>query len=121
MKPAASRLPRLVIWLVPSLAILSNGRCARVSILTARRLNMLFRNRVESMKRGNYWTVRGSRPSKRASKVGIVILRVTTPFARNKDARKLYQENERLFGDESTSMRPHASADATAFISVIGR
>lgn len=124
LKPAASRLPRLVIWLVPSLAILQQtSRCFRDPRHPyGERLNMLFRNRVEVYEKGELLDGARFTPVETSEQVSIVILSYDSLRTRNKDARKLYQENERLapFGDEyDLDAAAHPSADATAFISVI--
>lgn len=124
----APRRPKLVVWLVPSLTILDQT----VKALSSpehpyrKRLNQLFRHRVAVYEKHDLLMGAGFAYDTAQEQLSIVVMSFDSLRARNKEDRKIYQENGNLAsflqpdqGDPSDWLLPEH--DASALINVIRR
>jgi type III restriction enzyme len=124
----AIRRPRMVVWLVPSLTILDQT----VKALSSpehpyrKRLDQLFRHRVAVYERRDLLMGAGFSYDTAQEQLSIVVMSFDSLRARNKEDRKIYQENGNLAsfllpdqGDPSDWLLPEH--DTSALINVIRR
>ena len=122
------RRPKLVVWLVPSLTILDQT----VKALSApehpyrKRLDQLFRHRVAVYEKRDLLMGAGFSYDTAQQQLSIVVMSFDSLRARNKEDRKIYQEN----GNLASFLQPDQSDpgdwllpeyDASALINVIRR
>ena len=120
--------PKLVVWLVPSLTILEQTVKALGSPAHPyrRRLDQLFRHRVAVYEKRDLLTGAGFSHDTAREQLSIVVMSFDSLRAKNKEDRKIYQEN----GNLASFLRPDAGDpadwllpehDASALINVIRR
>jgi type III restriction enzyme len=122
------RRPKLVVWLVPSLTILDQT----VNALNSpehpyrKRLDQLFRHRVAVYEKRDLLMGAGFSYDTAQEQLSIVVMSFDSLRARNKEDRKIYQENGNLAsflqsdqGDPGDWLLPEH--DASALINVIRR
>lgn len=123
------RRPKMVVWLVPSLTILEQT----VKALSSpehpyrKRLDQLFRRRVAVYEKRDLLMGAGFSYDTAQEQLSIVVMSFDSLRARNKEDRKIYQENGNLAsflqadqgGDSSDWLLPEH--DASALINVIRR
>lgn len=122
----APQRPKLVMWLVPSLAILEQTAKALgdPGHPYRRRLDQLFRHRVAVYEKRDLLTGAGFSHDTAREQLSIVVMSFDSLRARNKEDRKIYQENGNLAsflqadrGDTADWLLPEH--DASALINVI--
>jgi type III restriction enzyme len=124
----APRRPKMVVWLVPSLTILDQT----VKALSSpehpyrKRLDQLFRHRVAVYEKRELLMGAGFAYDTAQEQLSIVVMSFDSLRARNKEDRKIFQENGNLAsflqpeqGDPSDWLLPEH--DASALINVIRR
>lgn len=120
--------PKLVVWLVPSLTILDQTVLALSSPEHPyrKRLDQLFRHRVAVYEKRDLLMGAGFSWDTAQEQLSIVVMSFDSLRARNKEDRKIYQENGNLAsflqpdqGDPSDWLLPEH--DASALINVIRR
>lgn len=124
----APRRPKMVVWLVPSLTILDQT----VKALSSpehpyrKRLDQLFRHRVAVYEKRDLLMGAGFSYDTAQEQLSIVVMSFDSLRARNKEDRKIYQENGNLAsflqpdaGDSGDWLLPEH--DASALINVIRR
>lgn len=124
----APRRPKMVVWLVPSLTILDQT----VKALNSpehpyrKRLDQLFRHRVAVYEKRDMLMGAGFSYDTAQEQLSIVVMSFDSLRARNKEDRKIYQENGNLAsflqadqGDPGDWLLPEH--DASALINVIRR
>ena len=124
----APRRPKMVVWLVPSLTILDQT----VKALSSpehpyrKRLDQLFQHRVAVFEKRDLLMGAGFSYDTAQEQMSIVVMSFDSLRARNKEDRKIYQENGNLAsflqpdqGDSSDWLLPEH--DASALINVIRR
>jgi type III restriction enzyme len=124
----APRRPKMVVWLVPSLTILDQTVKALSSPAHPyrQRLDQLFRHRVVVYEKRDLLMGAGFSYDTAQEQLSIVVMSFDSLRARNKEDRKIYQENGNLAsflqpdpGDPSDWLLPEY--DASALINVIRR
>lgn len=124
----APRRPKLVVWLVPSLTILEQTVRALGSPEHPyrKRLDQLFRRRVAVYEKRDLLMGAGFSWDTAQEQLSIVVMSFDSLRARNKEDRKIYQENGNLAsflqpdqGDAGDWLLPEH--DASALINVIRR
>lgn len=124
----APRRPKMVVWLVPSLTILDQTVKALASPEHPyrKRLDQLFRHRVAVYGKRDLLMGAGFSFDTAQEQLSIVVMSFDSLRARNKEDRKIYQENGNLAsflqpdqGDQSDWLLPEH--DASALINVIRR
>jgi len=121
VNPESSGQPRVVIWLVPSLTILeqTERNFADPHHPYRQRLNTHFKGRVELYGKKSLLQGAGFSPDTIQGQLSLILLSFDSLRARNKEDRKIFQENGYLasfdIGDEGLL----ESADPTALINVI--
>lgn len=124
----APRRPKLVVWLVPSLTILDQTVQALASPdhPYRKRLDQLFRHRVAVYEKRDLLMGAGFSYDTAQEQLSIVVMSFDSLRARNKEDRKIFQENGNLasflqpdHGDPSDWLLPEH--DASALINVIRR
>lgn len=124
----APRRPKMVVWLVPSLTILDQTVKALSSPEHAyrKRLDQLFRHRVVVYEKRDLLMGAGFSYDTAQEQLSIVVMSFDSLRVRNKEDRKIYQENGNLAsflqpdqGDPSDWLLPEH--DASALINVIRR
>lgn len=124
----APRRPRMVVWLVPSLTILEQTVKAldNPGHPYRQRLDQLFRHRVAVYEKRDLLMGAGFSYDTAQEQLSIVVMSFDSLRARNKEDRKIYQENGNLAsflqpdqGDASDWLLPEH--DASALINVIRR
>lgn len=122
------RRPKLVVWLVPSLTILDQTVKALGSPEHPyrKRLDQLFRHRVAVYEKRELLMGAGFSYDTAQEQLSIVVMSFDSLRAKNKEDRKIYQENGNLasflqpdHGDPSDWLLPEH--DASALINVIRR
>ena len=124
----APRRPKMVVWLVPSLTILDQT----VNALSSpehpyrKRLDQLFRHRVAVYEKRDLLMGAGFSYDVAQEQLSIVVMSFDSLRAKNKEDRKIYQENGNLAsflqpdqGDPGDWLLPEY--DASALINVIRR
>jgi type III restriction enzyme len=120
--------PQLVVWLVPSLTILDQTVLALGSPEHPyrKRLDQLFRHRVAVYQKRDLLMGAGFSRATAQEQLSIVVMSFDSLRARNKEDRKIYQENGYLAsfllpdpGDPGDGLLPEH--DASALINVIRR
>jgi type III restriction enzyme len=124
----APRRPKMVVWLVPSLTILDQT----VNALNSpehpyrKRLDQLFRHRVAVYEKRDLLMGAGFSYDTAQEQLSIVVMSFDSLRARNKEDRKIYQENGNLasflqpdLGDPGDWLLPEH--DASSLINVIRR
>lgn len=124
----APRRPKMVVWLVPSLTILDQTVQALASPEHPyrKRLDQLFRHRVAVYEKRDLLMGAGFSYDTAQEQLSIVVMSFDSLRARNKEDRKIFQENGNLAsflqpdqGDPSDWLLPEH--DASALINVIRR
>ena len=124
----APRRPKMVVWLVPSLTILDQTVKALGSPEHPyrKRLDQLFRHRVSVYQKRDLLMGAGFSQDTAQEQLSIVVMSFDSLRARNKEDRKIFQENGNLasflqpdHGDPSDWLLPEH--DASALINVIRR
>ena len=124
----APRRPKMVVWLVPSLTILDQTVKALVSPEHPyrKRLDQLFRHRVAVYEKRDLLMGAGFSYDTAQEQLSIVVMSFDSLRARNKEDRKIFQENGNLasflqpdLGDSGDWLLPEH--DASALINVIRR
>lgn len=124
----APRRPKMVVWLVPSLTILDQTvkALANPEHPYRKRLNQLFRHRVAVYEKRDLLMGAGFSHDTALEQLSIVVMSFDSLRARNKEDRKIFQENGNLasfllpdHGDTSHWLLPEH--DASALINVIRR
>ena len=122
------RRPKLVVWLVPSLTILDQTVAALSSPAHPyrKRLDQLFRHRVAVYEKRDLLMGAGFSYDTAQEQLSIVVMSFDSLRARNKEDRKIFQEN----GNLASFLQPDQGApsdwllpehDASALINVIRR
>jgi type III restriction enzyme len=121
VNPETSGRPRVVVWLVPSLTILDQtGRnFSDHSHPYRQRLNTHFRGRVELYDEKSLLQGAGFSPDAIRGQLSLILLSFDSLRARNKEDRKIFQENGYLSGFEVPDSDLLDNADPTALINVI--
>lgn len=124
----APRRPKMVVWLVPSLTILDQTVQALASPEHPyrKRLDQLFRHRVAVYEKRDLLMGAGFSYDTAQEQLSIVVMSFDSLRARNKEDRKIFQEN----GNLASFLKPDQGApsdwllpehDASALINVIRR
>jgi type III restriction enzyme len=119
--PEASGHPRVVIWLVPSLTILeqTERNFSDPTHPYRQRLNTHFKGRVELFDKKALLQGAGFSPDAIQGQLSLIFLSFDSLRAKNKDGRKIYQENGSLATFDVPDADLLESADPTALINVI--
>ena len=119
--PEPSGRPRVVIWLVPSLTILdqTERNFSDPTHPYRQRLNTHFKGRVELYGKKSLLQGAGFSPDAIQGQLSLIFLSFDSLRARNKDDRKIFQENGSLATFEVPDADLLESADPTALINVI--
>lgn len=115
-------MPRFVVWLVPSLSILQQTLRAFNDPLHPYRqkLNSHFKGRVEIFDKQRLLNGAGLSPDGVREALHVVVLSYDSLRARNKEDRKIFQENGQLAAFEGAyELEPLENIDPTALINVI--
>jgi len=124
----APRRPKMVVWLVPSLTILDQTvkALANPEHPYRKRLDQLFRHRVAVYEKRDLLMGAGFSHDTAQEQLSVVVMSFDSLRARNKEDRKIFQENGNLasfllpeHGDASNWLLPEH--DASALINVIRR
>lgn len=124
----APRRPKMVVWLVPSLTILDQTvrALSNPEHPYRKRLDQLFRHRVSVYEKRDLLMGAGFSYDTAQEQLSIVVMSFDSLRARNKEDRKIYQENGNLasflqpdYGDPGDWLLPEH--DASALINVIRR
>jgi type III restriction enzyme len=119
--PESSGQPRVVIWLVPSLTILeqTERNFADPQHPYRQRLNTHFKGRVELYSKKSLLQGAGFSPDAIRGQLSLILLSFDSLRARNKDDRKIFQENGSLASFDVRDADLLESADPTALINVM--
>ena len=119
--PELSGRPRVVIWLVPSLTILdqTERNFSDPTHPYRQRLNTHFKGRVELYGKKSLLQGAGFSPDAIQGQLSLIFLSFDSLRARNKDDRKIFQENGSLASFEVPDTDLLETADPTALINVI--
>ncbi|MCP9495472.1 MAG: DEAD/DEAH box helicase family protein [Pyrinomonadaceae bacterium MAG19_C2-C3] len=118
--------PKVVVWLVPSITILEQTikNFSDVQHPYRQKLNAHFNGRVTVFTKADVLQGAGFTPDDVQAQLNIIVLSFDSLRARNKEDRKIYQENGNLAGfasregDKETLLPEH---DETALINVLRR
>jgi type III restriction enzyme len=116
--------PKMVVWLVPWSNILDQtvANLSNPDHPYRRKLDSLFNHRVEVYQKSDLLQGSNFNPSIVQEQLSIIVMNFASLRAKNKDDRKVYQENENLaaFASQySGDLHLHDDADETALINVI--
>jgi len=113
--------PRVVVWLVPSLTILeqTERNFSDPTHPYRQRLNTHFKGRIELYNKKSLLQGAGFSPDAIQGQLSLILLSFDSLRARNKDDRKIFQENGNLASFEVSSIDLLENADPTALINVI--
>ncbi len=91
---------KAVVWLVPSVTILEQTikNLSNTSHPYRQKINLHFNNKVEIYDKDSLLQARGFNPSSVKENLSIFVVSYDSLRARNKDDRKIYQENGQLTG-----------------------
>lgn len=119
--PESSGQPRVVIWLVPSLTILeqTERNFADPQHPYRQRLNTHFKGRVELYSKKSLLQGAGFSPDTIRDQLSLILLSFDSLRARNKEDRKIFQENGYLASFEVGDADLLETADPTALINII--
>ncbi len=119
--PEGSGVPRVVIWLVPSLTILEQTvrNFRNPSHPYRQRLNTHFKGRVELFDKSALLQGAGFSPDGIKGQLTIILLSFDSLRARNKDDRKIFQENGSLASFTVPEDDLLAGSDSSALINVM--
>ncbi len=119
--PESSGHHRVVIWLVPSLTILeqTERNFADPTHPYRQRLNTHFKGRVELYGKKSLLQGAGFSPDAIRGQLSLIFLSFDSLRARNKDDRKIFQENGSLASFDVSDVDLLETADPTALINVI--
>lgn len=119
--PESVGQPRVVVWLVPSLTILeqTERNFSDPTHPYRQRLNTHFKGRVELYSKKSLLQGAGFSPDTIQGQLSLILLSFDSLRARNKDDRKIFQENGNLASFEVSDIDLLESADPTALINVI--
>ncbi len=119
--PETSAQPRVVVWLVPSLTILeqTERNFADPTHPYRQRLNTHFKGRVELYGKKSLLQGAGFSPDAIQGQLSLIFLSFDSLRARNKDDRKIFQENGSLASFDVSDADLLETADPTALINVI--
>jgi len=121
VNPESTGQPRVVIWLVPSLTILEQTarNFSDPSHPYRQRLNTHFNGRVEIYDKQSLLQGAGFSPDAIQGQLSLTLLSFDSLRARNKDDRKIFQENGNLATFEVADEDILGDADPTALINII--
>lgn len=121
VNPESTGQPRVVVWLVPSLTILeqTERNFSDPSHPYRQRLNTHFRGRVELYGKKSLLQGAGFSPDAIQGQLSLILLSFDSLRARNKEDRKIYQENGYLASFDVTDADLLETADPSALINVI--
>lgn len=121
VSPEANGQPRVVVWLVPSLTILDQTvrNFADPTHPYRQRLNTHFKGRVELYDKKSLLQGAGFSPDAIKNQLSLILLSFDSLRARNKEDRKIFQENGSLATFEVHEDDLLGDADPTALINVI--
>jgi len=121
VSPESTGQPRVVVWLVPSLTILeqTERNFADPSHPYRQRLNTHFKGRVELYSKKSLLQGAGFSPDAIQGQLSLILLSFDSLRARNKEDRKIFQENGYLASFDVSDADLLESADPTALINVI--
>lgn len=121
VNPESTGQPKVVIWLVPSLIILEQTarNFSDPSHPYRQRLNTHFNGRVEIYDKQSLLQGTGFSPDAIQGQLTLILLSFDSLRARNKDDRKIFQENGNLATFEVTDEDILGNADPTALINII--
>ena len=122
--PPASEIPKVVIWLVPWSNLLDQTlqNLRNPEHPYRQKLNILFHNRLEVYEKQELLQASNFNPATVKEQLTIVVMSFASLRARNKEDRKVYQENGQLvsfvdqYKDKSHLLE---GSDETALINVI--
>lgn len=119
--PESSGVPRVVIWLVPSLVILEQTvrNFGDPAHPYRQRLNTHFKGRVELYDKNTLLQGAGFSPDSIKGQLTIILLSFDSLRARNKDDRKIFQENGSLASFAVPEDELLAGSDSSALINVM--
>lgn len=119
--PESTGLPRVVVWLVPSLTILeqTERNFSDPTHPYRQRLNTHFKGRVEIYSKKSLLQGAGFSPDAIQGQLSLILMSFDSLRARNKDDRKIFQENGNLATFEVLDADWLPSTDPTALINVI--
>ncbi|WP_214169905.1 DEAD/DEAH box helicase [Citrifermentans pelophilum] len=119
--PESTGQPRVVVWLVPSLTILeqTERNFADPTHPYRQRLNTHFKGRVEIYGKKSLLQGAGFSPDAIQGQLSLILMSFDSLRARNKDDRKIFQENGNLATFDVLDADLLESADPTALINVI--
>ncbi len=121
---AADGVPKVVVWLVPWSNLLDQtvGNLRNPDHPYRRKLNSLFNNRVEIYEKKDLLMGTNFNPSIVKEQLSIIVMNFASLRAKNKEDRKVYQDNSRLasFGNSyENTLHVLEDTDETALINVI--
>jgi type III restriction enzyme len=121
VNPESTGQPRVVVWLVPSLTILeqTERNFSDTTHPYRQRLNTHFRGRVELYGKKALLQGAGFSPDAIQGQLSLILLSFDSLRARNKEDRKIFQENGYLASFDVTDADLLETADPTALINVI--
>jgi type III restriction enzyme len=121
VNPESTGQPRVVVWLVPSLTILeqTERNFSDTSHPYRQRLNTHFRGRVELYGKKALLQGAGFSPDAIQGQLSLILLSFDSLRARNKEDRKIFQENGYLASFDVTDADLLETADPSALINVI--
>lgn len=121
VNPESTGQPRVVVWLVPSLTILdqTERNFSDTSHPYRQRLNAHFRGRVELYGKKSLLQGAGFSPDAIQGQLSLILLSFDSLRARNKEDRKIFQENGYLASFDVTDADLLETADPSALINVI--
>ena len=121
VNPESTGQPRVVVWLVPSLTILeqTERNFSDITHPYRQRLNAHFRGRVELYGKKALLQGAGFSPDAIQGQLSLILLSFDSLSARNKEDRKIFQENGYLASFDMTEADLLETADPTALINVI--
>lgn len=121
VNPESTGQPKVVIWLVPSLTILEQTarNFADPSHPYRQRLKTHFNGRIEIYDKKTLLQGAGFSPDAIQGQLSLILLSFDSLRARNKDDRKIFQENGNLATFEVADEDILGDADPTALINII--
>lgn len=121
VNPESSGQPRVVVWLVPSLTILeqTERNFSDPTHPYRQRLNTHFKGRVELYGKKSLLQGAGFSPDAIRGQLSLILLSFDSLRARNKEDRKIFQENGSLASFVVPELDLLESADPSALINVL--
>ncbi len=121
VNPESTGQSRVVVWLVPSLTILeqTERNFSDITHPYRQRLNTHFKGRVEIYDKKSLLQGAGFSPDAIQRQLSLILLSFDSLRARNKDDRKIFQENGCLATFDTSDADSLENVDPTALINVI--